>query len=322
MELRTFVLCNDADDEVCISNYGARLLQWHTDVFGQDRNIILGYSTLRDYLDDPFYLGAIVGPYANRIEGAAFSIDEQQYVLQANDGIHHLHGGDNSTSHLIWEVVAQETQVLTLKLEFSDGHNGYPGAMTFWVTYHLNNNSSLDIDLKVTTEQVTVIGPTLYPFFNLAGVGQTASGHILQIFADKFIDVDDMNRPTGEICSVEDTVRDFRQPRVLDSQQAKDNIDLNFVNRSPDEPHGVLISPDKQLQLHISSTYPSLHVNTGQSLGGKFERFDGICLAPQFFPNSPNIDNFPFHLTTPEEPFKMRISYKLVKNKTEAETLS
>ena len=323
MELRSFVLCNDAGDEVCISNYGARLLQWHTDVFGQDRNIILGYSTLSDYLEDPFYHGAIVGPYANRIGGAAFSIDEQEYQLQANEGKNHLHGGAQSISDLCWELVAQEAQVLTLKCELPDGHNGYPGAMHYWVTYHLNNDSSLDIDIKVTTEQATVIGPTTHPYFNLAGVGESAAGHILQIFADNFTEVDDDNVPTGEICPVDGTNLDFRQPRVLDPQQPKDNLDHNFVvSRPADESHGILISPDKQLQLHVCSGYPGLQVYTGKFLGGKFESFGGICLEPQFYPNSPNIDNFPFYLTTPEEPFKMRISYRLVKNQTEGDTSS
>ena len=318
MELRSFVLCNASGDEVCISNYGARLLQWHTEVGKQDRNIILGYSSLSDYLQDPFYHGAVVGPYANRISGAAFTLSGKTFPLQANEGKHHLHGGADSISDMVWEIVAQEAQVLTLKCELPDGFNGYPGAMNYWVTYHLNNDSSLDIDIKVTTEQATVIGPTTHPYFNLAGIEESATGHTLQVFADNYTEVDSHNMPTGDICPVTDTRFDFRQPRRLDPTQAKDNLDHNFViSRPADGAHAVLISPDKKLQLHVSSAYPGLQIYTGQHLSGKFESASGICLEPQFYPNSPNIDNFPFYLTTPEEPFNMRITYKLVKLNTE-----
>lgn len=113
MELRSFVLCNAIGDEVCISNYGARLLQWHTDLGDEDRNIILGYANLSDYQEDPFYHGAIAGPLANRIGGAQFAIDGKVYELDANEGRHHLHGGKNSISDIFWEVVAQEEQVIT-----------------------------------------------------------------------------------------------------------------------------------------------------------------------------------------------------------------
>jgi len=75
----------------------------------------------------------------------------------------------------------------------------------------------------------------------------------------------------------------------------------------------VLISPDKKLQLHVSSGYPGMQIYNGKHLSGKFKPYSGICLEPQFFPNSPNIDSFPFYLTTPEEPFNMRISYRLLK---------
>ncbi|WP_448211255.1 aldose epimerase family protein [Colwellia sp. MEBiC06753] len=314
MDLRSFVLCNAVGDEVCISNYGARLLQWHTDVGIESRNIILGYANLSDYLNDSFYHGALVGPFANRIANAEFAIDDKHYPLQANEGKHHLHGGKDSISNMHWQLVAQEAQVLTLKCELSDGFNGYPGAMKFWVTYHLNNDSSLDIDIKVTTQKTTIVGPTTHPYFNLAGVDNDAQGHTLQIFADSYTPVDEEMIPTGEILPVDGTRFDYRQPRKLDINNVKDQLDHNFVVTRPvEEAQAVLISPDKQLQLHVTSEYPALQVYTGKHLGGKFVPSSGICLEPQFYPNSPNVDNFPFYLTTPEDPFKVHISYRLVK---------
>lgn len=52
---------DNINDRLCISNYGARLVSWHTQVDDEIRNIVLGYSNLEDYFIDEFYLGAIVG---------------------------------------------------------------------------------------------------------------------------------------------------------------------------------------------------------------------------------------------------------------------
>lgn len=316
MKLRSFVLCNAAGDEVCISNFGARLLQWHTDVDGIERNIILGYSSLSDYQQDPFYLGAMVGPFANRIGSAEFFIDDQLITLDANEGVNHLHGGRNAISDMFWEVTEQSEQMLVLTCQLDDGFNGYPGPIAFKVVYRLNDDSALIIDIYADSEQPTVIGPTSHPYFNLAGVGNDHQHHILQVFAESYTETCSKGIPTGEIIPVEATSLDFRQPRILSSEASRDNVDHNFtVVGSATEPQAKLISPDKKLQLHVMSDYPGLQVYTGHHLDGKFTSKEGLCLEPQFYPNSPNIDTFPFYLTTPEEPFSAQIKYQLVKPK-------
>ncbi len=314
MEMRSFVLCNSMGDEVCISNYGARLLQWHINVDGEERNIILGYSSLSDYQNDPFYLGAMVGPYANRIGGAAFNIDDQASKLDANEGLNHLHGGRNALSDMFWQVTEQSEQVIAMTCTVEDGFNGYPGPIEFKVVYRLNDESTLIIDMYASSEQDTVIGPTSHPYFNLAGLGNCHENHLLQVFAENYTELDDRNVPTGGILPVEGTPLDFRQPRILSADPERDNVDHNFtVSSTLDEPQARLISPDKKLKLEVSSDYPGIQIYTGHGLDGKFSPKSGICLEPQFYPNSPNIDTFPFYLTTPEEPFKAQIRYQLIK---------
>ncbi len=313
MEMRSFLLCNARGDEVCISNFGARLLQWHTEVDGSERNIILGYSSLSDYPNDPFYLGAIVGPFANRIGDARFFIEDQESTLDANEGRHHLHGGRNAISDMFWEVSEQTSHAITLERELADGFNGYPGPIKFKVVYRLNDESTLIIDLYASSEKATVVGPTSHPYFNLAGVGNDHRHHVLQVFAENYTEVDEKCIPTGAILPVDGTPLDYRQPRILSDEKDRDNVDHNFTVRTSSEgPQAILISPDKKLQLHVTSDYPGLQVYTGHHLNGKFESKEGICLEPQFYPNSPNIDNFPFYLTTPEEPFRAQIRYQLV----------
>lgn len=311
-DIRSFLISNDVGDEVCISNFGARIIQWYTEVAGDERNIVLGYSSLADYQEDPFYVGAIVGPYANRIAKANINIHGEDIELTANEGSNQLHGGPNALSHMLWELVEQQENSIALSCTLEDGHNGYPGPVTFNVTYLLSNDSELQIHMNATTEKATVIGPTAHPYFNLAGIEQDAANHLLNLNADYYTEVDERNIPTGNILSVEETRFDFRQPRILGDEE-RDKIDHNFVINQRDDWQGILISPDKQLQLHVSSNYPGLQVYTGDYLAGRFSPRQGICLEPQYYPNSPNQDGFPFVLTTPEQPFSARIHYRLVK---------
>ncbi len=58
-------------------------------------DILLGHDSLDGYLNrktNP-YFGSLVGRFANRIGGAAFTLDGVKYQLAKNDGENTLHGG-------------------------------------------------------------------------------------------------------------------------------------------------------------------------------------------------------------------------------------
>jgi len=313
-ELRSFLLSNEAGDEICITNFGARIVQWHTLVNNIERNIVLGYSSLSDYVDDSFYLGAIVGPYANIIANASCIIEEQLVNLQVNEGIHHFHGGHGGLSDVYWEVVQQDEKLLVLSYLFENECNGYPGNIEFEISFTLTEDSSLNIKIVANSESTTIVGPTCLAYFNLAGDDQSANEHLLQLNSQYYTEVDDKNVPTGNILSVDDSRFDLTKPRILNNEDERDFFDHNFVINRQENWQAILISPDKKLQLHVNSDYPGIHVNTGEQLSEKIiSRGKGICLAPQFFPDSPNQGGFPFQLTSPDNTFTKEIQYKLVK---------
>lgn len=313
MELRSFLLSNEAGDEICITNYGARIVQWYTVVDGEERDIVLGYSTLAKYIDDSSYLGAVVGPYANRIAQSSCVIEDEVVNLNANEGVNHLHGGMDALSDILWHVDSQEEQELRLSCKLEDGFNGYPGTTDFSVIYTLTDESTLQVDFYATTEKPTIIGPTCHPYFNLAGVENCANEHLLQVNADYYTEVDERAIPTGNVLPVDETRFDFTKLRILKHDDDRDSINHNFVMNKREDRQAVLISPDKKLQLHVESDYPGMQVYTGDYLEGEFSSKQGICLEPQFYPDSPNQQDFPFYLTTPEKPFSINIEYKLVK---------
>jgi len=74
-----------------LTNWGARWLSAIVpDKHGEMANVLVSPT---DLLSDEFYMGAIVGRFANRIGGARLCIDGQTYELEKNDGQNTNHGG-------------------------------------------------------------------------------------------------------------------------------------------------------------------------------------------------------------------------------------
>ena len=316
MNITRYEIANQHGDHISIANFGARLISWTTMVDQQPRNIILGYQNLSDYLTDSSFMGAIVGPYANRIAGASCQINQQLYPLDANEGKHQLHGGSNALANIFWQCIEQKNDALSLECHLADGFNGYPGDMKICVRYALSTRSELTIEISVTSAQATVAGPTTHPYFNL-NHNNSESRHQLQILSEHYTPLDDTGIPTGDITSVAGTEFDFLSTRQIPTTL---KLDDNFLRSQQDTTsseqqlqHAVVQSYDKKLKLHVSSNYPAMQVYTGQYLEAPFSPSQGICLEPQFCPDSPNQTNFPFHLTSQYRPLKSVISYRLEK---------
>ena len=324
--LTAFVLKNDVGDQVEILNFGARITQWHTQVGQERRNIILGYNNLEDYLEDTESLGAIVGPYANRIAYAKASISGEERQLDINQAPHHLHGGSQNLGNRFWSVIESSDDKLILKCELEDGLSGYPGNRIFYVEYQLSVTSCLTIKLSATTDKSSIIGPTSHPYFNLAGFTHDHKGHKLQIFAEHYTQLDQCGIPTGDILEVNKSELDFRQARTLSDSLESDVLDHNFVRQGNlgsnkaatleahlEDTQAILTSPDNKLVLAVSSDYPGLQVYSGNHLSEPFPPQSGICLEPQFYPDSPNHTTFPYEHTEPETGFEKNIYYQLLK---------
>ncbi len=95
-EIFLFSLKNEAGTEVQIINYGAIV----KNIFVKNKNgkiedVVLGYDSLEEYVNDSSFFGAIVGRYGNRIAKGKFNLDGKEYNLVINNGKNHLHGGKN-----------------------------------------------------------------------------------------------------------------------------------------------------------------------------------------------------------------------------------
>jgi aldose 1-epimerase len=317
--ITSYEIQNTNGDKVTIANFGARITKWLTPVGNQVRNIVLGYDKLEDFLSDASHMGAIAGPYANRIANAECNIDNKSIKLVANEGSNQLHGGENALGNQFWLCTDQTTSSITLFCKLTDGYNGYPGELSVEVNYTISTESMLTITMTVNTTKTTIAGPTAHPYFNL-NVQQNSAEHSLKVNSEYYTPVNDKCIPTGEITPVKNSNYDFTSLKSFASDDSTKRLDNNFLishtDTSTDKTlfnHATLVSEDKKLTLHARSNYPAIQVYTAQHLQAPFFPNQGICLEPQFCPDSPNQQTFPFHLTTPNEPLKTVIVYQLEK---------
>ena len=127
-----FTLTNASKMEVRVINYGAIIVSIRVpDRAGQFADVVLGHDSLEGYVTRSRFFGAVAGRYANRIAGARFSLDGQEYKLVANNGPNSLHGGTKGFDKVVWAAsMAKPTAAgpgVTFSYTSADGEEGFPG---------------------------------------------------------------------------------------------------------------------------------------------------------------------------------------------------
>ena len=315
-EIYLYTLANERGLEVSITNYGGAVVSLKTaDRNGSFADVVLGYDTLEEYVENPRYFGGLIGRHANRIGLGKFSLDGVEYQLTQNNGANHLHGGERGFDKRVWRV-KDDTTSLRLEYLSRDGEEGYPGNLTAEVTYTLSCDNELKTEYHATTDRETIVNLTNHSYFNLAGHGAILD-HELTLYADGFTPVSSELIPTGEIKSVQDTNMDFREGRPI----ATGGYDHNFVLMNYDGSlrHAArLYEPNSGRVLEILTTEPGMQFYSGNFLDGSltgkggavYHQYTGLCLEPQQFPDAPNHANFPSTVLRPGEVYKHTSVYR------------
>ena len=304
--IRTERLC------AAVSDLGAVLVRLETpDRYGKMKDIVLGYDDVEHYLQNPGCFGATVGPSANRIAGASFVIDGEEFHLPVNERNNNLHS-DKMFYKRFFNTEIGENSV-SFSISLPDGDAGFPGNRDFTITYSLTEED-LRIDYKVTSDKKTVINMTNHSYFNLAGED---SGSILEqivklncSYATK---VDASLIPTGEIVPVKGTALDFTQPKPIgrdieaeeEQMRFAGGYDHNFVIDGYTGDGTVLMAgevydPASGRVMQVLTSVPGIQfytANTTRAEGGKNGRTYGpksaYALETQFFPDNVHHSNFP-----------------------------
>ena len=144
-----FTLKNSNGMEVCITNFGARVVSLVVpDKDGKPTDVVLGYDNIAQYADienSPSDFGSSVGRYANRINQGKITVDGKEYQLPQNNFGHCLHGGPTGWMYQVYEAEQVNDSTLKMTIVSPNGDNGFPGTVTATTTYTLLSNNTLDI---------------------------------------------------------------------------------------------------------------------------------------------------------------------------------
>ncbi len=320
------ILTNSKGVQVDVLSLGATIQSWTYNGF----DIVLGYDSEEEYREGDLYFGAVVGRVANRISNGKFRLNNQEYQLICNNGSHHLHGGPKGFHKVMWEVEEADALSVRLSYESQDGEEGYPAHLIVYVQYSLHpqeNQLTVEYEARVLdNDKSTHINLSQHSYFNLAS-DPTVENHLITIHADSFTPTDATSIPTGEICSVQGTPMDFRNPRLIrdalrqsinDEQvQWAGGFDHNFCcNKATNAFAPVATVTCGSRTLEVWTTEPGVQFYTGNHLHGKgkggrqYAKRAGMCLETQHFPDSPNQPKFPSTRLNPGETFHSKTMYR------------
>ncbi len=292
-------------------NHGARLLQLIVpDREGRLRDVVLGHDSLAQLQGGMASMGAFIGRFANRIAQARYRRGGELHALPANDGPHCLHGGPQGSRHQVFEVLACDSQRLSLGWTFAD--DGFAGQVQLQV-HHRLDGAALILEYSATVSAAaTPLNFTSHPFFNLDGdVSPSALGHELQIDAEHFVPVGPDRIPLGHFEPVAGTAFDFRQMRPVSQALAQGHAQLRlgpvpgydhaFVTASAGglRRQARLRSPLSGIVMEVWSDAPGLQLFSSAAMDGSLPRHAGkhgrvhgsgagLCLEPQHLPDAPN----------------------------------
>ena len=319
-----------------VTNFGGRVVSlWTPDKNGSYEDIVLGYNNIESYINNPGerFLGAVVGPYANRIAGGTYTIGEETYNFPQNNHGQTLHGGLKGLDMIVWDVDNVTENSITLSVLCPDGHDGMPGNRTIVMTYSLTSDNEFKVEYSAKTDKATHINISHHSFFNLKGEGNgTINDHVLYINASKTTPVDAVLIPTGEIADVTGTPFDFREPKAIgrdldiENEQLANgagydhNWVLDRVSASDLELAATVYEPASGRKMEVWTDQPALQFYGGNFFDGSTEGKYGktlnyresIALETQKYPDTPHHAHFPSTLLEPGKEYTHKCIYKFI----------
>ena len=312
-EATLYTLENGNGMKAEVTNYGANLVNLFVpDKNGVIEDVVLGFDSVKDYMKNPSFFGATIGPNANRIADAKFSIDGVEYQLDVNDGKNNLHSHIKDGYHkLLWDAEEGENSV-TFTIRDNDGYMGFPGNKELSLTYTLDDENGLTLHYHAKSDKNTVLNPTNHSYFNLDGhKAGNIEDHIMMINASCYTPVVPGAIPTGELAPVKGTPMDFTAEKVV-GKEIRENMEQLLLTLGYDHNwvvdgwNGELrhiattIGPKSGRKMHTYSTLPGVQFYAGNCIvdqtgkdGASYTKRSGLCLETQYYPNSINTPSFP-----------------------------
>ena len=175
-------------------------------------DVVMGGGTDTEFLTGDWTTGIVCGRHAGRITHSTFEIDGVMHKVLPTFGAHQLHGGPDNFGLRHWHHAMIDNGI-RFSLVSPDGDQGFPGELQVTADYVLKDNV-LSLAMKATTTKPTVINLTNHGYWNLIG-GKSAFEHEMSIDADRYVVLNDLLLPSGELRAVAGNQFDFRRPRLV-----------------------------------------------------------------------------------------------------------
>lgn len=255
------------DLTVELSSYGAGIFQIYLD----GHELLVGPRNLDDYLTSTSYYGKTIGRVSGRLVVPSYEIDGTKYLVKpVGSKKTNLHGGKAGFSFKHFEITEEKVSAnevsVTMKYISRDQEEDFPGELTLFVTYTLNDQMELKIDYFAETTKDTLCNITCHPYFNFQKNKSTISGHELSIQASHYLNIDaDYLIQSKDI--VDKTPFDLKEAKNLGecinslSQTSFEGYDHTWIfNQKQDQI--TLFDPESKLGLTVDSSYPSAVIYT------------------------------------------------------------
>lgn len=272
--------------------YGARLTKLLVnDKDGNPQDVVLGYDNAPDYVKDTSYYGPIVGRYANRIKNGTFTVQGVTSHIPENDNKGHdtLHGGLIGYDKRNWTVVSHNTTTITFS--FLDlAYQGFPGNVITYATYTVSPNRWTSRLVSIPLDEPTPIMLANHVYWNLGAFTTTEASTVLNAtlhmpYAARYVEIDNIEVPTGQIGITNNTFLDFQQPKQIGKDILKGvnacglgctGYDNAFILDRPrysapeatDLVQLTMSSPETGIQMDLKTNQQSLQLYTCDNVNG------------------------------------------------------
>lgn len=316
---------DNEETKIVFTNYGARIVSWKYD----DNNIVLGNVVEADefYESNPYNFGATVGRYGGRIANATFELDSKKYELDANNGVHNIHGGPNGIDkrffdYKIEEQVGQVKVIFTTTIQSADDH--FPGDIDLEVIHTYNVDHKWTIEYKAKSTEKTLFNPMNHVYFNLNRDNNVIDNHsISSSKLDMYLLREDNIVKSMEPLSLVNTFQEqnIQFKDIFDSEDAivKEQMQrFGGIDHPFDIGGNEMTVENKHFILKVNTDMPNIVIYTFNDTTGWNSDFNiykahsGFTLETQCIPNDINLlgDQAPSILEA-NEPFYSKTSYKI-----------
>ena len=342
-QTKLYVLTNARGAEMTVCNYGAAIVSlMMPDRNGSFANVVLGMESVDSMVDSPEpTLGATIGRYGNRIAGAQFTLEDKVYHVGMSQAPNALHGGFKGFHKVVWDAEQLDSKSLVLRYTAADGEEGFPGRLQVVLCYTLTDDNEVRIDYSAVSDKTTICNLTNHSYFNLDGVVQgevsSVDEHLLTLYADQYIPINDVCIPLGYKESVNDSPFDFREAHRIGKRiDCVNNIQIArgagydhcFCVRQEAPTYqgvrpvaglrlgAVVMSPLSGRVMKVFTTEPGLQLYTANWLSGfagyhgcTFPRRSALCLEAQHHPDSINQPAFEQPILLPGQVYAQTTIY-------------